>query len=90
MKSLMFVGPHQLRFDEVEAPTILEAADALVRPLAATTCDLDHEVIAGKTPFSHAGPFPLVHECLGTVVEVGADCTTVAVGDVVGVAWHIA
>ncbi|WP_340384719.1 alcohol dehydrogenase catalytic domain-containing protein [Streptomyces sp. SS7] len=36
------------------------------------------------------GPFPLGHECVGTVAEVGPDCTDVAVGDVVGVAWHIA
>jgi alcohol dehydrogenase len=38
MKSLMFVEPGVLRFDEVGAPTILDATDALVRPLAATTC----------------------------------------------------
>jgi alcohol dehydrogenase len=86
----MFVGPGQLRFDEVEPPTILEPTDALVRPLAATTCDLDQGLIADKTPFSAAGPFPLGHECVGTVVEVGPECTTISVGDRVGVAWHIA
>ncbi|MBB3605686.1 alcohol dehydrogenase [Mycolicibacterium sp. BK556] len=90
MRSLMFVAPGRLRFDEVEAPRIIEPGDALVRPLAATTCDLDHHVIADKTPFSGFGPFPLGHECVGTVVEVGPDCADVAVGDVVGVAWHIA
>ncbi|MCB0923762.1 MAG: alcohol dehydrogenase catalytic domain-containing protein [Mycobacterium sp.] len=90
MKSLMFVQPGELRFDEVERPFIVEPSDALVRPLAATTCDLDHHVIAGKTPFSGAGPFPLGHECVGTVVEVGGECVGVAVGDVVGVPWHIA
>lgn len=85
----MFVKPGELRFDEVEPPVLVDAGDALVRPLAATTCDLDHEVIAGKTPFSGVGPFPLGHECVGTVVEAGPDCA-VRVGDVVGVAWHIA
>ncbi|MFI2635163.1 zinc-binding dehydrogenase [Streptomyces collinus] len=90
MKSLMFVAPGQLRFDEVDAPTLVEGTDALVRPLAATTCDLDHHVIDDKTPFSGFGPFPIGHECVGTVVEAGPDCTDVAVGDVVGVAWHIA
>lgn len=90
MRSLMFVAPWELRFDEVEAPTILEAGDALIRPLAATTCDLDHHVIGDKTPFSPFGPFPLGHECVGTVVEVGPDCHGISVGDVVGVAWHIA
>ena len=86
----MFVGPGELRFDEVDAPTIVQGTDALVRPIAATTCDLDHHVIQDKTPFSPFGPFPLGHECVGRVVEVGPDCTDVQVGDVVGVAWHIA
>ncbi|SHU55510.1 Zn-dependent alcohol dehydrogenase [Mycobacteroides abscessus subsp. abscessus] len=90
MRSLMFVKPGLLRFDDVEVPTLIDPTDALVRPLAATTCDLDHHVIADKTPFSGAGPFPLGHECVGTVIDVGPECTTVAVGDVVGVAWHIA
>ena len=90
MRSLMFIEPGVLRFDDVDTPTLLEAGDALVRPLAATTCDLDHHVIADKTPFSGFGPFPLGHECVGTVVETGPGCATVKVGDVVGVAWHIA
>jgi alcohol dehydrogenase len=90
MRSLMFVSPGSLRFDDVDEPRITSASDALVRPLAATTCDLDHVVIAGRTPFSDIGPFPLGHECVGTVVEVGPECRNVAVGDVVGVAWHIA
>jgi hypothetical protein len=41
VRSLMFVAPRQLRFDDVEEPTLVESTDALVRPLAATTCDLD-------------------------------------------------
>lgn len=90
MRALMFVGPGQLRFDEVPRPVIAEPSDAIVRPLAATTCDLDHHVIADKTPFSGLGPFPLGHECVGTVVEIGSACTAVSVGDAVGVAWHIA
>ncbi len=90
MRSLTFAGPGKLRFDDVDDPTIVDPTDALVRPLAATTCDLDHHVIADKTPFSFAAPFALGHECVGTVVEVGPECTGFTVGDVVGVAWHIA
>ena len=90
MRALMFIAPGELRFDEVDAPVLLDARDALVRPLAATTCDLDHQVISGRTPFSNLGPFPLGHECVGVVTDVGSDCTEFVVGDVVGVAWHIA
>ena len=56
MRSLTFLAPGQLRIDDVPEPTLVEP---LVRPLAATTCDLDHRVIADKTPFSPFGPFPL-------------------------------
>lgn len=90
MRVLTFVAPGELRFDEVEDPVVVAGGDALVRPLAATTCDLDHHVIAGKTPFSRVGPFALGHECVGTVVETGGECTRFKVGDVVGVAWHVA
>jgi alcohol dehydrogenase len=90
MKSLMFVKPGELRFDDVDEPEILAPTDALVRPIASTTCDLDHHVIADKTPFSAFGPFPLGHECVGRVVAVGEECAGVRVGDAVGVAWHIA
>ncbi|GAB89761.1 zinc-dependent alcohol dehydrogenase [Gordonia rhizosphera] len=90
MRSLMFVKPGELRFDEVDEPVLVDPTDALVRPIASTTCDLDHHVIADKTPFSPFGPFPLGHECVGTVVAVGDECTAVSVGDKVGVAWHIA
>lgn len=86
MKALMFVAPGELRFDEVDDPVLVEPGDALVRPLAATTCDLDHQVIHGRTPFSGAGPFALGHECVGVVTEVGPACTEVSVGDTVGVA----
>jgi alcohol dehydrogenase len=90
MRALMFVAPGELRFEEVDEPTILDPRDALVRPIAATTCDLDHHLIQDKTPLSSFGPFPLGHECVGTVTAVGADCANVKVGDLVGVAWHIA
>lgn len=90
MRSLMFVKPGELRFDEVDEPVLVDPTDALVRPIASTTCDLDHHVIADKTPFSPFGPFALGHECVGTVVAMGDECTAVSVGDKVGVAWHIA
>ncbi|WP_369805017.1 alcohol dehydrogenase catalytic domain-containing protein [Mycobacterium sp. IS-836] len=43
-----------------------------------------------QDPVLGLGPFPLGHECVGTLVELGPDCTDISVGDVVGVAWHIA
>lgn len=90
MRALMFVGLNELRFDEVPDPQLVDPTDALVRPIAATTCDLDHHVIDGRTPFTAFGPFALGHECVGVVTAVGPDCTNFSVGDKVGVAWHVA
>ncbi|CAM2841988.1 alcohol dehydrogenase catalytic domain-containing protein [Skermania piniformis] len=89
MRTVTFVGPRELRFDEVDAPTMVDPTDALVRPIAATICDLDQWTIQEKVPLSMLGPFRIGHECVARVVEVGAECT-LEVGDVVSVAWHIA
>lgn len=89
MRTVTFVGPRELRFDEVDAPTIVDPTDALVRPVAATTCDLDQWTIQEKVPLSMMAPFRIGHECVARVIEVGAECT-LKVGDVVSVAWHIA
>ena len=43
------------------------ARDALVRPLAVATCDLDAPIIAGRTPYEP--PIALGHECVAEVVE---------------------
>lgn len=89
MRTVTFVGPRELRFDDVEAPVLIDPTDALVRPIAATTCDLDQWTIQEKVPLSGFGPFRIGHECVARVVEVGSDCT-LKVGDVVSVAWHVA
>ncbi|MCX4993533.1 alcohol dehydrogenase catalytic domain-containing protein [Streptomyces sp. NBC_00568] len=72
----------------MEDPSIGSADQAIVAPVAATTCDLDRAAIAGLTPFQ--GPFALGHECVARVVALGDDCAGLRVGDLVVVPWHIA
>ncbi len=88
MRALFFAGPGKLRFEETPDPKLEADTDAVIAPIAATTCDLDHGLIAGLTPFQ--GPFALGHECVGRVIEVGSACTECRPGDVVAIAWHIA
>lgn len=87
MRELMFLSPGKLAWREAVAPAIEGSREAIVRPIAATTCDLDRLIIRGEAPF--AGPFAIGHECIAEVVEVGEDVTRVARGDVVVVNWHI-
>jgi alcohol dehydrogenase len=87
MEQLTFVEPHRLEWREVPAPRLEADTAALVRPLAVTTCDLDHGIIAGRVPLP--GPFPLGHEFVAEVVDVGDAVGSVRPGDRVVVPFQI-
>ena len=69
MRQLNYVGPGQLEWRDVPAPTLSSDRAALVRPVAVATCDLDALIITGESPFP--APFALGHECVAEVVELG-------------------
>ncbi len=87
MRHLVLTGPKRLAWQDVPDPELRGAREALVRPLAVATCDLDHPMIAGETPFPT--PIALGHECVAEVVEVGRDVEAVRVGDRVVVPFQI-
>jgi threonine dehydrogenase-like Zn-dependent dehydrogenase len=87
MRELLFLEPHMLAWREAAEPILHEPTDAIVRPIAATTCDLDGMIIRGEAPF--AGPFAIGHECIAEVMAVGDGVRSFARGDVVVVNWHI-
>lgn len=61
--------------------------EAIVRPIAATTCDLDQLVIRGEAPFP--GPFAIGHECVAEIVDLGDEAGALQLGQRVIVSWHI-
>ena len=85
MRRLEFVASRRLEFREVTEPRIESADQAIVRPIASTTCDLDRAIIGGATPFEP--PFAIGHECVAEVVDVG-DAAGVIPGTTVVVPWH--
>lgn len=88
LRSLTFVRPHTLEWRELPQPVLQSDTDALVRPVAASVCDIDRPIIAGLSPFT--GPFAIGHEAVARVVEVGDRVTTLAPGELVVVPWHVA
>ena len=86
MQQLTFVGPGRLEWQEVAEPTIEGASEALVRPVAVATCDLDASIVKGQSPF--APPFALGHECVAEVVSIGEDVEYTRVGDLVVVPFQ--
>ena len=85
-QALRYVAPHTLEWHEVPRPVIRHFQDAIIRPVASTTCDLDIHIIRGATPFQ--GPFDIGHECVAEVVEVGKGAHFHP-GQLVIVSWHI-
>jgi threonine dehydrogenase-like Zn-dependent dehydrogenase len=87
MQQLQFLAPGSLQWQEVPAPVIEEAGQALVRPMAVTRCDLDLYIASGLYPLP--GPFAFGHEIAGIVTEVGDGVTGFAPGDRVIVPFQI-
>jgi alcohol dehydrogenase len=80
MKALVYHGPGQRSWDDVQDPKILEPTDAIVRIDTSTICGTDLHILKGDVPETTPGTI-LGHEAVGTVEEVGASVTTVAPGD---------
>jgi alcohol dehydrogenase len=87
MRQLTFKGPGQLDWEEVAAPPLTGEGDAIVRPVAVATCDLDTWVIAGRVPLP--GPFALGHEFVADVVEVATGVGSAHAGQRVMVPFQI-
>jgi threonine dehydrogenase-like Zn-dependent dehydrogenase len=87
VRQLEITGARAVRWNEVAAPGLQGDGEALVKPLAVAMCDLDAAFLAGVIPV--AEPFPLGHECVGEVVEIGDAVRAVAPGDVVVVPFQI-
>lgn len=67
MRSLVLEDARRLAWHDVREPKRQHEREAIVRPLAVATCDLDQPMIFGLTPF--AMPIHLGHECVAEVVE---------------------
>ena len=80
MKALVYHGPGQRGWDTVDDPTIIDPTDVVVRIDTSTICGTDLHILKGDVPETTPGTV-LGHEAVGTVEEIGAGVSTVAVGD---------
>jgi threonine dehydrogenase-like Zn-dependent dehydrogenase len=77
MRELQYRAPGELAWCEVAEPRISAPGQALVRPLAVARCDLDLPMVRdGLFP----GPFPVGHEMVVEVAEVGSGVRSVQPG----------
>ena len=81
MKGTVLYGPRDVRFEERDAPTIIEPTDAIIRISATCVCGSDLWPYRGISRFPE--PSPMGHEYCGIVEEVGSAVTSVKPGQFV-------
>jgi threonine dehydrogenase-like Zn-dependent dehydrogenase len=89
MKAVVWHGVGDIRLDEVKAPKLKEATDAIVRLTASAICGTDLHMIRGTMPGMQPGTI-LGHEGIGIIEEVGKDVRNLRPGDRVVVPSTIA
>ncbi|MET9897049.1 alcohol dehydrogenase catalytic domain-containing protein [Streptomyces sp. NPDC006446] len=87
MRELTYVARHTVEWRETPDPKLQSGQDAIVAPVAATPCDVDSAILAGHGFLEP--PFPIGHECVARVVDIGDAVTGVTPGDLVVVPWSI-
>ncbi|MFF3663699.1 zinc-dependent alcohol dehydrogenase [Streptomyces olivochromogenes] len=87
MRELTYVAKRTVEWREAPDPKLQSDQEAIVTPVAATSCDVDSAILAGHGFIDP--PFALGHECVARVVETGDAVTAVAPGDLVVVPWSI-
>jgi len=87
MEELVYTAPRRMEWREAPDPALSSDGAALVRPLAVATCDIDALIVQGNAPFQP--PFPLGHECVAEVVEVGDAVHGIEPGALVSVPFQI-
>ena len=81
MRGAVLYGPGDVRFEERDAPTIIEPTDAIVRLSASCICGSDLWPYRGVQPVEQ--PTPMGHEYCGIVEEVGSAVRNVKQGQFV-------
>jgi alcohol dehydrogenase len=87
VRQLTFTRASKLEWREVEPPRLETDEQALVRPVAVATCDLDLALIRGRVPVGRE--FAFGHEGVAEVLEVGDSVHGVAPGELVSVPFQI-
>ena len=86
MRQLQFVEKGKLEWRDAPEVKLEGDGQALVRPVALATCDIDVAFVQGRFP---AQAFPFGHECVAEVTDVGDSVSSAKPGDLVSVPFQI-
>lgn len=87
MRQLTLIEPRRLEWIDAPEPRLGGADAALVRPVAATMCDVDPVIIDGRFPLPM--PVAIGHEFVAEIVELGSAVREFSPGQQVVVPFQI-
>jgi alcohol dehydrogenase len=87
VRALTFVERGKLEWRDAPEVGLGGDGEAVVRPVALATCDIDTAFVQGRFPVG--GPFSFGHECVAEVIDVGDSVESVEPGDLVSVPFQI-
>ncbi len=88
MKAVTWQGVGDMRVEDVPDPTIVDPTDVIIKVTSTGLCGSDLHLYGPLGAFMDKGDI-VGHEPMGEVVEVGADVSTLKVGDRVVVPFNI-
>jgi len=88
MRALTWQGNLDVRVTDVPDPRVQEPNDAIIAVTSTAICGSDLHLYGVLGPYLSPGDV-LGHEAMGVVTEVGADITSLAVGDRVVIPFNI-
>src|SRR3978361_1037992 len=88
MRAMVYRGPHKVRVEEKDVPSIEHPNDAIVRVTLAAICGSDLHLYHGMMPDTRIGT-TFGHEFIGVVEEVGPSVQHLTRGDRVMVPFNI-
>lgn len=80
MKALVYHAPGQYQLEDVAVPQIIDPTDVLARVTLSAICTSDVHVVHGHMN-NVTTPKILGHEFCAEIIEIGADVTSLQVGD---------
>ena len=87
MKALVYLGPHDLRYVDVDTPEP-RAGEVLVRPRSVSICGSDLSGYKGSSAM-RVPPLIMGHEFSGEIARLGSGVSGINVGDRVGVVTNL-
>src|SRR3954465_12810236 len=86
MRQLQFIEKGKLDWRDAPDPKLEGDTEAIVRPVALATCDIDVAFVQGRFP---AQSFSFGHECVAEVTDAGDSVKSFRPGDLVSVPFQI-